>query len=284
MKQVSWMMLGLLTLFLALSGMGCDGSGGGCENDASPTPYISGAGIGVSDMERSVEFYSAVLDLEVAGRHPGKLDRIEKEVTLTDRDGQKIFIMDFGPDENYSLRPGKLVFAVPNTQTYFERSLANGGSIVAPPMEYLGTTIALTRDPDGYIIEMIGVPTSERPVLVAVGIGASDLAASRAFFENVVGLTFDTEMAVPGLWNEEVLASPREMGVDLVILDYEKEMDYTDVPAKIVLSTDNAAALADAIAEDNPDNLLKKSKCGRIAYAKDIEGTLMEIIQDKQSE
>lgn len=53
-----------------------------------------------------------------------------------------------------------------------------------------GRRAALVRDPDGEWVELVIVPnaTPEDLARVEVGIGASDLAASRAFYRDVLGL------------------------------------------------------------------------------------------------
>lgn len=254
------------------------------QND-TPLPYISAGGIGVSDLDRSIDFYTNVLDLDFAGKVPGVSDRVVEEAVLKDRDGRSIYLMDFGPNEDYDTRPCKMVFAVPNARTYYQRVLANGGSSVSAPASLLGTTVALTRDPDGYIVELMQINSVSRPIMVAMGIGASSLRQSRAYYEDVIGLEYDTGMPVPGLLTERILKSQlgddeRGKGLQLVIMNFQARMDYTDVPAKIVLNVDDAVAFADAIADDDPSSVLIQPTATSTGLATDIDGTLMEIVQD----
>lgn len=271
---------GILFLLLGILISGCDsGSSPGCGS-STPTPYISAAGIGVSNLERSMAFYSSVLKLDVAGRAPGKMSRIIEEVTLTDRDGTRLYLMDFGAGEDYKDRPVKLVFAVPDAQATYNAVLANGGRSLSAPTQFLGSMVALTYDPDGYIVELIGVASTRRPVLTAVGVGARDLATSRSFYEEVIGLNYSSGMPVTGLMDEEILDSSLDKGLQLVIMQFEKPKNYLNVPAKVVFGVDDAAGLADAIARDNPANIIVRPTATGVGYAKDIEGTLLEIVQE----
>lgn len=276
MKKAYWIIAGLLVTGLIVFGFGCDNPNDtGCGTAASNTSsYVAGAGIGVSNIQRSINFYSAVLELDDAGSRPGKLDRIVEEHILTDRDGQELALMDFGPNEDYRRRPGKLVFAVPNVNRYYNKALAHGATAVSYPL--------LCRDPDGYIVEFFARADVGRPLLVAVGVGASNLRNSQAFYRDVLGFSFSTAMPVVGLMNEQILQSPgatRGFG-DLVIMNYTARMDYANVPAKVTLHVQDAVAFANAIKADNPDNILLQPTATSVGYAKDIEGTLLEIVQE----
>lgn len=280
MKTDRMGLIGVLILILGIFISGCDSGGSSGCGGSTPTPYISAAGIGVSNLDRSIAFYTSVLKLDMAGRTPGKLNRIIEEVALTDRDGTKLYLMNFGASENYQDRPVKLVFAVPDARQAYNAVLANGGRSLSAPAQFLGSTVALTYDPDGYIVELIGVASTGRPVLTAVGVGASDLSASRSFYEDVIGLTYSSGMPVAGLMDEEILNSTLDKGLQLVIMQFEKPKDYKNVPAKVVFGVDDAPGLADAIADDNPANIIVRPAATSVGYAKDIEGTLLEIVQE----
>lgn len=277
MKKAYWIVAGLLVAGLVVFGFGCDtpnngGCGGTPPSSSSTYSKVAGAGIGVSNIQRSAAFYTTVLELDDAGTRPGKLDRIIEEHILTDRDGKEIALMDFGPNENYTRRPGKLVFAVNNTTRYFNKAMANGATSVSRPL--------LCRDPDGYIVEFYAATGVQRPVLVAVGVGASNLAQSQAFYRQL-DYTYSVAMPVVGLMNEQILRSPggtEGMG-DLVIMNYTARMDYANVPAKVTLHVRDAVAFANAIKAINPGNLLLQPTATSVGYAKDIEGTLLEIVQ-----
>lgn len=181
--------------------------------------------------------------------------------------------MDFGPNENYTNRPGKLVFAVSNTTTYFNRALANGATSVSRPL--------LCRDPDGYIVEFYAQADVGRPLLVAVGVGANNLANSQAFYRDALGFSYSAAMPVIGLMNEQILQSSggtRGFG-DLVIMNYTATMNYSNVPAKVTFYTVDAVAFANAINAEYPGNVLLQPTATTVGYAKDIHGTLLEIIQ-----
>lgn len=274
MKKAYWIFVGLLATGLIVFCFGCENpNGNGYGTSSTSHSRIAGAGIGVSNIQRSIDFYTTVLELDDAGSRPGKLDRIVEEHILTDRDGQEIALMDFGPNEDCRRRPGKLVFAVSNTTKYFNKALANGATSVSRPL--------LCRDPDGYIVEFYARANVGKPLLVAVGVGATNLRKSQAFYQNVLGFKYSMGMPVVGLMTERILQSPgstRGFG-DLVIMNYTARMDYANVPAKVTFHVQDAVGFANAIKADNPGNILLEPTATSVGYAKDIEGTLLEIIQ-----
>jgi len=248
-------------------------------------PYVSAAGIGVSDLAASTKFYVDTFGLK-------NLYSLNtpywNETVLQDVRGNHVVPMDFTRDVNTKKNPVKLVFAVKNTAEYYAKVLANGGSETTPPSPpqlLLGTQIGLLYDPDGYLIELFQVPTVPAPVLAAVGIGVNSLDASADYYTRVLGLKFTRDIPVPGFMNEKELVSTLARGPSVVLMDYEDPTRVvTNIPAKIVLNVPNAAAFADFIKREDQTKLVQApapyADSGMIVgMARDLEGYLIEILQ-----
>lgn len=248
-------------------------------------PYVSAAGIGVTDLAISTKFYQDVFALK-------SLYTLDtpywKETVLQDVRGNHVVTMDFTRERNTKKNPVKLVFAVKDAAEYYDKVVKSGGSETnppSPPKMALGALIGMAYDPDGYLLELIQIPTVPAPVLVGVGIGVSSLDASADFYTRVLGLKFVRDIPVPGFMNEKELASSLARGPSVVLMDYEDPTKVTtDVPVKLVLNVPNAAAFADAIKREDPSKLLQApapyADSGMIVgMARDLEGYLIEILQ-----
>ena len=122
--------------------------------------YLGAVGIGVSDMDRSVDFYSRVLGMSVTQTF--KVDYMD-EVVLAFEGRTAVVLMHYtdGSVHNYKDNPVKLVFYVTDPKAVTERIRADGMEITREPapIETLGgTVIALAKDPDGYTVELIQAP------------------------------------------------------------------------------------------------------------------------------
>jgi lactoylglutathione lyase len=122
--------------------------------------YLGAVGIGVSDMDRSVDFYSRVLGMSVTQTF--KVDYMD-EVVLAFEGRTAVVLMHYtdGSVRNYKDNPVKLVFYVTDPKAVTERIRADGMEITREPapIETLGgTVIALAKDPDGYTVELIQAP------------------------------------------------------------------------------------------------------------------------------
>lgn len=124
--------------------------------------YITATGIGVSDLEASAAFYKAALGMvEVRRFH---LDHME-EVLLAHPGRNAIILMHWtdGSEQNYRDVPVKLVFYVTDPVAMAQRLRDAGGVIThepAPNAGMGGAVIALGKDPDGYVVELIQVPAA----------------------------------------------------------------------------------------------------------------------------
>jgi len=132
------------------------------------SPNLLGAvGIGVSDLKRSTDFYSRVIGMTQTQTF--KVDYMD-EVVLAFEGRTAVVLMHYtdGSVRNYKDNPVKLVFYVVDPQAVSDRIKAEGLEIVrepAPMANMGGALLGLSKDPDGYIIELIQRP----PVKASAG-------------------------------------------------------------------------------------------------------------------
>ena len=120
--------------------------------------HISGFGINVDDLDRSVEFYTKALGLQ----ETMKLDLGELHEVMVAGDGDRpAILLVKHADRTSAPEPGsgfeKIVLVTEAVDTLYERVVANGGTSEKAPfhIEKMGIRVALVRDPDGYLIELI---------------------------------------------------------------------------------------------------------------------------------
>jgi lactoylglutathione lyase len=122
-------------------------------------PYIGAVGIGVSDLKRSIDFYTRVLGMV-------KLQRFELPymdemiVGFESRRGSAIALMHWtdGSAPNYQDLPIKIVLYVPDPQAAADAIRAEGLEITREPTpipELGNAVVGLAKDPDGYVIELL---------------------------------------------------------------------------------------------------------------------------------
>ena len=122
--------------------------------------FLGAVGIGVSDMDRSVDSYTRVVGMSVTQTF--KIDYMD-EVVLAFEGRTAVVLMHYtdGSARNYKDNPVKLVFYVTDPKAVTERIRADGMEITREPapIDTLGgTVIALAKDPDGYTVELIQAP------------------------------------------------------------------------------------------------------------------------------
>ena len=119
---------------------------------------ISGFGINVHDLDRAADFYTGALGLQekakydlgemhevlVGGEHDTSAILLVKHSTRTDQ-----------PDPGSGFE--KIALFSDDVSGTYERCLAQGGTSVSEPrtLDEMGIKMALVRDPDGYLIELI---------------------------------------------------------------------------------------------------------------------------------
>lgn len=125
--------------------------------------FLGAVGIGVSDLDRSVDFYSRVVGMSVTQTF--KLDYMD-EVVLAFEGRTAVVLMHYtdGSPRNYRDNPVKLVFYVVDPLAISDRIKAEGLEIVREPtpMASMGNALlGLAKDPDGYIVELIQRPPAK---------------------------------------------------------------------------------------------------------------------------
>src|ERR1700742_1521576 len=119
--------------------------------------YLTAVGIGVSDLDRSTDFYSRVLGMKPMQTF--KLDYMD-EVMLAHEGRSAVVLMHYtdGSARNYRDNPVKLVFYVTDPAAIAAKIRPGGLEVPreAAPIESLGgSVVCLAKDPDGYVIELI---------------------------------------------------------------------------------------------------------------------------------
>ena len=118
---------------------------------------IGNVAIRVSDLDRSERFYVDVLGLEVTARIDAPQVR---EVIVGGAGGgsQLMLAQDREPGAPIGPDGGmwKVFVDTDDAAGLFDRAVAGGAEAVAPPqhLEQWKVTIALVRDPDGYLLEL----------------------------------------------------------------------------------------------------------------------------------
>jgi lactoylglutathione lyase len=119
---------------------------------------ISGFGINVSDLDRSTEFYTRGLGLQEKGKYD--LGHMHEVLVGAESDTVSILLIKHtARSEPPEIGTGyeKLVLACDDVVTSYERALEQGGTSQLAPrtIEAMGLTVAMVRDPDGYLIELV---------------------------------------------------------------------------------------------------------------------------------
>jgi catechol 2,3-dioxygenase-like lactoylglutathione lyase family enzyme len=300
MRRESLAILGFVTcMWLVACGesatmqnVGGQSAGAPAAADPLAGAYLAGAGIGVTDLEKSQEFYTAVLGMALRYELPVPGYANEKILYYKDSKGADVVLINFtdGATHNYINNPAKLVFYVPSASTVIEAIRARGLAIVSEPTPqaaFNNTVIGFARDPDGYILEIIEQPGLAVPYLGAIGLGVADLDKAKDFYTRVLGMVpMGDLLVVPGVWDEWILRHASGMGSALVLMKYTDGMprNYTNNPLKTVHFLADAKALTAKVeAEGLPiltqptvfDVLGTKSLIG---MAKDHDGYQVEMV------
>ncbi len=119
---------------------------------------ISGFGINVHDLDRSAEFYTRGLGLQEKAKYD--LGHMHEVLVGGEQDATAILLVKH-TSRTEAPEPGtgfeKIVLVAPDVAAAYERAVAEGGESVVEPrtIEAMGLTMAMLRDPDGYLIELI---------------------------------------------------------------------------------------------------------------------------------
>ena len=119
---------------------------------------ISGFGINVADLDRSADFYTRGLGLQ----EKGKYDLGHMHEVLVGAEGSAVSILLIkhtarteAPDIGTGYE--KLVLVCEDVASAYERAMAEGATSELEPrtIEAMSLTVAMVRDPDGYLIELV---------------------------------------------------------------------------------------------------------------------------------
>lgn len=118
---------------------------------------ISGLGIRVSDLEKSLDFYTRVLGLKVGARVPREGEAVEYLLGMTgDIRADTLIVIRRGEVKSGATEFGNIVIVVPNGRKMAERVAAAGY-----PQTRIVDGTNLIKDPDGYTIELYQRPGNQ---------------------------------------------------------------------------------------------------------------------------
>lgn len=115
---------------------------------------ISGLGIRVSNLDKSLKFYTEVLGLKVGARVPAQGEPVEYLLGMTgDIRADTLIVIRKGEVKPGASEFGNIVLVVPNGRRMAERVQAAGY-----PVDKIVDGTNFVRDPDGYRIELYQRP------------------------------------------------------------------------------------------------------------------------------
>lgn len=241
---------------------------------------LESAGIGVNDMDESLNFYTQIVGMTVKCKAQSKSGG-KVVLTFEGSKGSDVVLMPCGEDAEVSCTdvPAKLVYYVPDASALADAIIDGGYTILSyPEPTPYGAVVGMAKDPNGYWIEIVEDPTTEMPYLGAVGIGVSDLEASAAFYTNVLGMEIQYTLNVPNLMDEIILQYPYEGGGSgVVLMHYLYPRNYTDNPVSLGFDLKEPKAAMESIEELELPIL--HPMCGARGVAKDPDGYILEIGQ-----
>ncbi len=140
---------------------------------ASPD-LLTAVGIGVSDMKRSVDFYSRVIGMKVTQTF--KLDHMDETVLAFDgRSAVVLMHYTDGSKQHYKDNPVKLVFYFTDPKAVATRIREFGCEITREPEplpSFGNVIVGLAKDPDGYVVELLESPLAKAEKTKAAAAGA----------------------------------------------------------------------------------------------------------------
>ena len=274
----------------ALVGYATDADGTLLEIRQSIRAYLSGAAIGVADLEAALAFYTNGLGMQEIERRT-RDNREEVVLESADGRGSQVILMGFTDDvaRNYRQNPGKLVFYAKEPTAYAQDIRDAGGVVLVEPVDQgpaLGNAIVgFGRDLDNNLIEIVGDSAATESYFGAFGIGVSDLAAAKAFYADTLGFKVSLFLPIPGQYNEYILQGYG--GSALVLMNWTNgtPRNYTDNPVKLEIATASPEAFIETI-DTAGERVVQEPEvsedAGReyqlVGLAKDSDGTLLEVL------
>lgn len=280
-----------------VGGQNAAGSGAPAAVSGDPLAgaYLAGAGIGVSDLDKSQEFYTTIFGMALRYELPVPGYANERIMYFAEGKGSDVVLINFtdGSPHNYTNNPAKLVFYVPSASAVIEMIRARGlkiSSEPAPQAAFGNTVIGFGSDPDGYILEIIEQPTLTQAYLGAIGLGVADLDKSKDFYTRVLGMKpMGDLLVVPGVWDEWILQHPSGMGSALVLLHFTDgtTRNYANNPLKTAHFLADSRALTARVAAEGLPILSQPTEYdvlgtkALIGLARDPDGYQLEMVTTK---
>lgn len=121
-------------------------------------PLLSAVGIGVSDLQKSADFYINVMGMEQVRTY--ELDYMN-EILLRYPDGESYLVLMHwidGSVRNYKDNPVKLVTRTKDPIALAAKIRAAGFEVTREPQpsdQVGGATVGFAKDPDGYVLELL---------------------------------------------------------------------------------------------------------------------------------
>lgn len=256
-----------------------------CECFEKADPYFWGAGVGVTDLDAAVEFYTEYFDMKVESTATRE-DRDETVLWSEADRGSRIVLMKYKDGRDTQKINGKFVFAVANVDECYQVLIDAGCKKIFAPLEYAGMRVAQVFGPEDFLIEIEQVDT-DKSYLISLGFGVSDLSVSEAFYANAMNLEKTIEFPM-GTLNEVVMEYPTKGGAGLVLQNYTVDgYKYKDNPIKLVHHVPNLSVVLKRIMENGgtlvePVGFLQGLDHTIGAIAKDPDGYLIELVKDKE--
>jgi lactoylglutathione lyase len=126
------------------------------------------AKITVSDLDKSIDFYTRVVGLkevDLAGVAPPRdpaaaFEEVGLNYSGTRKDAQLVLVRRKGTTPRpESAELTWVAFKVPDVAAVIQRIRAEGLEIRSDAAAYGGITFGIARDPDGYVVELIQAPS-----------------------------------------------------------------------------------------------------------------------------
>jgi lactoylglutathione lyase len=136
-----------------------DTTNGAADGAHPPRPRMGAVGIGVSDLDRSVDFYTRVLGM--AQLTTFTLPHMDEVVLGYGRGGGSALVLMHwtdGSEQRYSGNPVKVVLHLPDPAAAADAVRAEGLRVLrepAPVSELGGAVVGFAEDPDGYLVELL---------------------------------------------------------------------------------------------------------------------------------
>jgi lactoylglutathione lyase len=170
LTQRVWILAVALVAFGTTPGVHAEEAADALRPGTSAQPRIMFTAIHVADLNRSLAFYTNLLGMREYQRYPGGPGVVEVALTYAAEvpdeqptDSGAMLLLVYREDRSEPYRAGdafnRLAIGVPDVAATVTHVADAGYPIVRPPSptEDGSLTIAIVKDPDGFVVELIGV-------------------------------------------------------------------------------------------------------------------------------